>query len=70
MKKLVYEETAYTFDIDYADGLTRPDTTIAVFDADFNLVALARDSNIEDDQPKPGHGTDLDDLSRVVDVES
>ncbi|HPM79751.1 MAG TPA: S8 family serine peptidase, partial [Candidatus Anammoximicrobium sp.] len=58
------------FDLDYADGLTRPDTTIAVFRQDpavadqITLVAIARESNVEDDQPKPGEGLDLDDLAR------
>ena len=52
------------FDIDYADGLSRPDTTISVFDANGNLILVSRDSNIEDDQPGAGQGADTDDLSR------
>ena len=52
------------FDIDYADGLSRADTTISVYDESGNLVLIARDSNIEDDQPAAGQGTDTDDLSR------
>ncbi len=52
------------FDIDYADGLSRPDTTISVFDATGNLVLVSRDSNIDDDQPGDGQGADTDDLSR------
>lgn len=52
------------FDIDYADGLSRPDTTISVFDANGNLILVSRDSNITDDQPGSGQGADTDDLSR------
>ena len=52
------------FDIDYADGLSRPDTTISVFDANGNLILVSRDSNIDDDQPGAGQGADTDDLSR------
>ncbi|MHB9077543.1 MAG: Ig-like domain-containing protein [Pirellulaceae bacterium] len=52
------------FDIDYADGLSRPDTTISVFDAAGNLVLVSRDSNIDDDQPGDGQGADTDDLTR------
>jgi VCBS repeat-containing protein len=52
------------FDIDYADGLSRPDTTITVYDAAGNLILVSRDSNIEDDQPEVGQGADTDDLSR------
>lgn len=55
---------AAVFDIDYADGLTRADTSISVFDAAGNLVVVARESNIGDDQPLPEFGTQLDDLSR------
>ena len=55
---------ATTIDIDYADGLARPDVTLAVFDETGRLVLISRDSNIFDDQPAPGQGSDLDDLSR------
>ena len=53
-----------SFDIDYADGLARPDTTISVFDSTGTLIYLARESNIKDDQPAPGEGVDFDDLTR------
>ena len=52
------------FDIDWADGLTRPDTVLAVFDANLNLIYVGRDSDIADDQPAPSQGQDLDDLTR------
>jgi hypothetical protein len=52
------------FDIDYADGLTRADTVISVFDEDGNLILIGRDSNIADDQPGPNQGNGLTDMSR------
>lgn len=52
------------FDLDWADGLTRPDTVIAVFNSNFNLIYVGRESDIADDQPAPGQGQDLDDLTR------
>lgn len=54
----------YTFDLDYADALARPDTIISVFDAAGNLVYIGRNSNVADDQPGPGETTSIDDLSR------
>ncbi|WP_339733694.1 Calx-beta domain-containing protein [uncultured Gimesia sp.] len=38
------------FDIDYADGLTRADTTLSIFDDQGRLILVSRDSDIEDDQ--------------------
>ncbi|MEO8268418.1 MAG: hypothetical protein ABI557_01785, partial [Aureliella sp.] len=55
---------ATIFDIDYADGLARPDTVLSVFDAAGNLILVSRDSNVEDDLPRPGQGADTADLSR------
>lgn len=57
---------ATVFDIDYADGIGNPDTTLAVFDSTGTLLWIGRDSDVADDQPnaQPGQGTDLDDLSR------
>lgn len=55
---------ATIFDIDYADGLGRPDTVLSVFDAAGNLILVSRDSNVEDDQPRTGQGADTADLSR------
>ncbi|MCA9173617.1 MAG: pre-peptidase C-terminal domain-containing protein [Planctomycetales bacterium] len=51
-------------DIDYADGLGRPNTTISIFDAAGALVATTRDGNIGGDLPRAGKGLDLTDLSR------
>ena len=52
------------FDLDYADGLVRPDTTLSLFTEDGTLVAISRDSTQADDRAKPGQGNDVDDLSR------
>jgi hypothetical protein len=40
------------FDIDYADGLPRPDTQISIFDQFGRLILVGRDSNVEDDQQR------------------
>jgi hypothetical protein len=52
------------FDLDYADGAVRPDATIAVFDSAGSLIFVGRESNVANDQPLPGEGSDTDDLSR------
>ena len=56
------------FDVDYADGLTRSDTSLFVYGQDQlgNLVPVlvGRESNVADDQPGAGQGIDLDDLTR------
>ncbi|WP_198000954.1 Calx-beta domain-containing protein [Gimesia fumaroli] len=48
------------FDIDYADGLSRADTTISIFNNDGQLILVSRDSDIDDDQADG----DTEDLSR------
>ncbi|MCA9098421.1 MAG: hypothetical protein KDA36_08545, partial [Planctomycetaceae bacterium] len=53
---------ATVFDIDYADGLARPDTTISVFNEAGQLIFVGRDSNVADDQPAGSNP--LHDLSR------
>ncbi|HUT95464.1 MAG TPA: PKD domain-containing protein [Thermoguttaceae bacterium] len=55
---------ATVFDLDYADGLTRGDTTMIVFDANGTPILIGRESNVIDDQPAAGQGNDLDDLTR------
>ncbi|MFP6766007.1 MAG: hypothetical protein VB858_20415, partial [Planctomycetaceae bacterium] len=52
------------FDVDYADGLTRGDTTLTVYDPNGIPILIGRESNIEDDQPAAGNANDLDDLLR------
>src|SRR5581483_8022411 len=51
------------FDVGYADGLTRPDTEIDVYDAAGNLIYVGRDSNVPDQQPQPLTGLDTNSLS-------
>ncbi len=49
-------QKAMTFDVDYADGLNRPDANISVFFDDGSgprLVLFGEDSNIADDQTGP-----------------
>lgn len=55
---------ATVFDIDYADGLGRADTTLSVFDSSGRLIFVSRESNVEDDQPGVGEGADADDITR------
>ena len=55
---------ATIFDIDYADGLSRPDTIVSVYDGSGRLMFVSRDSDIVDDQPAPGGGNSLSDLTR------
>ena len=57
------------FDIDYADGMERPDTTLWVYGEDaltgeLKLIYRGRNSNNVDDYPGVNQGADLDDLSR------
>jgi len=51
------------FDINYADGMSRPDTTISVFDSSGALIFVSRSSNIADDQPTPTKGADTANLA-------
>ena len=50
-------------DIDYADGMSRADTVISVFDINGNLILVSRDSDVADDQPAPARGSDTANLS-------
>ncbi|HRX81064.1 MAG TPA: hypothetical protein P5307_18475, partial [Pirellulaceae bacterium] len=52
------------FDIDYADGVSRANTNLYIFDAGGNLVLSATDSNVGDDRPSPLGGSNVSDLSR------
>jgi hypothetical protein len=51
------------FDIGYADGLARPNSTISIFNSTGQLIFTGRDSNIADQQPRPNQGADLANLS-------
>ncbi|XZE56815.1 tandem-95 repeat protein [Planctomycetaceae bacterium SH139] len=52
-----------TFDIDYADGLGRVNTSLAIYDSAGRLVLIGRDSNIADDVGSPLRGSDSTNLS-------
>ena len=52
------------FDIDYADGMARPDVAIYVFDSTGKLVYMADDSSVADDQPVAADGSSVYDLTR------
>ncbi|TWU66701.1 tandem-95 repeat protein [Crateriforma conspicua] len=52
-----------TFDIDYADGLGRLNTSLAVYDSTGRLILHSRDSNVADDQGQPTAGVDTDNLT-------
>ena len=54
---------AAVFDIDYADGMARPNTNLWVFDDLGRLVLIGGDSNTPDDRPA-GPGTGISDLAR------
>lgn len=58
---------ATTFDIDYADGLGRADTSLWVYrivNGAPVLILVGTDSNIADDRAAPNQGSDLDALIR------
>ncbi|MCA9154372.1 MAG: PPC domain-containing protein, partial [Planctomycetales bacterium] len=55
---------ATMFDIDYADGLARANTSLHIYDSSGNLILRATDSNVSEDRPGPLQGTGLTDLSR------
>ncbi|HVX12329.1 MAG TPA: DUF4214 domain-containing protein [Pirellulales bacterium] len=44
------KSVAAIFDVNYADGISRPDTTLAVYDSTGKLIYLGRGSNVPDDQ--------------------
>ncbi|MFM8324785.1 MAG: choice-of-anchor L domain-containing protein, partial [Pirellulaceae bacterium] len=59
------------FDMDYADGLNRADTSLALYrvtgfgtSETYELIHIGEDSNITDDRRRPQALQDLDDLSR------
>ena len=52
-----------TFDVDYADGLGRPNTSLAVYNSFGQLILHGRDSNIADDLGRPLQGVDSANLA-------
>lgn len=55
---------ATVFDVDYADGIGRPDTSIYVFDANGRLILSGLGSNLVDDQSAGLADAGSSDLSR------
>ncbi|MEM8910222.1 MAG: hypothetical protein AAGC97_00535, partial [Planctomycetota bacterium] len=51
-----------TFDVDYADGLGRVNSTISIFNAAGQLILHSRDSNVTDDQGRSLRGVDQENL--------
>lgn len=60
----LFQHASVVFDVDYASGLSRPDTIVSVFDSFGRLVLIGRDSNIADDRSGPLDAGRLTDLSR------
>ncbi len=60
----LFQNSPVVFDVDYASGLSRPDTIVSVFDSFGRLVLIGRDSNITDDRGGALDEGDLSDLSR------
>ncbi|MEZ6136943.1 MAG: hypothetical protein R3C53_18770 [Pirellulaceae bacterium] len=58
------EYFATVIDVDYADGIGRPDTSLYVFDSNGALILSSLGSNLADDQANPADGTNNPDLSR------
>lgn len=64
--------TPIVIDIDYADGLARPNTTVWLYGIPedrsdtqaLTLIAFGTDSNVLDDQGAPNQGVDQSDLER------
>ncbi|WP_164101090.1 dockerin type I domain-containing protein [Candidatus Laterigemmans baculatus] len=52
-----------TFDIDYADGLGRVNTSISIYDSAGRLILSGRDSNVAGDVGTPLRGVDMTNLS-------
>ena len=52
------------FDIDYADGIGRPDTSLYLYNANQSLISFGLNSNLVDDRARPLRGSDDSDLSR------
>ncbi len=60
----LFQNSPVVFDVDYASGLSRPDTIVSVFDSFGRLILIGRDSNITDDRGGALDEGDLTDLSR------
>lgn len=60
----IQEYFATVFDVDYANGIGRPDTSLYVFDSNGNLILGGLGSNVVDDQASPLNAAGSSDLSR------
>lgn len=58
------EYFATVFDMDYADGIGRPDTSMYLFDSAGNIILAGLGSGHVDDQANPLSGANSSDLSR------
>lgn len=58
------EYFATVLDVDYADGIGRPDTSIYLFNSAGSLILAGLSSNLVDDQASPGAGAGNSDLAR------
>ncbi|MFV2066256.1 MAG: NF038122 family metalloprotease [Pirellulales bacterium] len=61
---LGFASAGVVFDIDYAAGLGRPNTTLSIFDRFGNLIFFGDDSDVADDLSEPGTSNGATDLSR------
>jgi DNA-binding beta-propeller fold protein YncE len=59
-----FQHASVVFDVDYASGLSRPDTIVSVFDSFGRLVLIGRESNVTDDRSGPFDAGSFTDLSR------
>ena len=60
----MFQHAPTVFDVDYASGLSRPDTIISVFDSFGRLLLIGRESNVADDRSGALDEGSLADLSR------
>ncbi|GAB5403864.1 MAG: hypothetical protein Aurels2KO_20950 [Aureliella sp.] len=60
----IREYFATVLDVDYANGIGRPDVSMYVFDSAGNLILGGLGSNVVDDQASPLNAADNSDLSR------
>ncbi|HBE67622.1 MAG TPA: hypothetical protein DDW52_05675, partial [Planctomycetaceae bacterium] len=60
----IREYFATVLDVDYANGIGRPDISMYVFDSAGNLILGGLGSNVVDDQASPLNAADNSDLSR------
>ncbi|MFL2870789.1 MAG: NF038122 family metalloprotease, partial [Pirellulaceae bacterium] len=51
-------------DLDYADGLSRANTVVSVFDSSGTLILHSTDSNVQEDRPEPLAESQVEDLNR------